>query len=68
MACRAAGTVFATTVYLIDAGPWPFWSPDSPIQFASAPADHVQSRSAEIASVPLPPDAGKFEGDAVAVT
>src|SRR4249919_3311193 len=67
VAVRTTGIGFASTVYGIDASPCPF-AVVVDTQFAVEPMDQVQSRVADIVSVPCPPAAGKTAGVAAALT
>lgn len=67
VAVRTAGNGFASTVYGIDASPCPFGVAID-TQFAVEPTDQLQSRVADIVSVPCPPAAGKTAGVAAALT
>ncbi len=67
-AVRAPGVGFAATENEMFASPWPFCPPDSDTQLVSEATDHVQSRVVDTAIVPVPPAAGKEDGDVVAET
>src|SRR5262249_46341835 len=59
---RVAGAGFAATVNDTDASPCPFRSPVIVTHVTVVATDHVQSRAAVTARVPLPPDASKVPG------